>query len=171
MLPTRMALDRDLAVGRSSWGGAPRSCFGVCIFRRLRDRLLKAVIGGPTLPDSAPVVRGGTLRVSDLRKSADKALQTQQRYGLSVYAADVPSHADVLNAAGPRVVHAQVSLTTAGRLRQAGFQDIEQTQEPPHHTVWLADGSDAELKRFADAFDVPVPKASVTRASADPIRD
>lgn len=114
---------------------------------------------GIVLPDDAPVVRGGRCNFDDLVQAALLCEERFGRSGLSIFAADVPTHLDLLRQSP--VLHSEVSCSTVGRLRAAGLHDIEQTGKPPHHTVWFSGRCDAEdldeisneLARFADAFD------------------
>jgi hypothetical protein len=91
---------------------------------------------------------------SDLRKSAETALEVTGRMGLSVYAGDDVTLEDLVTAA--RMPYGQVRRTTAGRLRERGFR-LEQTGRPRHYTVLLPDANETTLRRFIDAFDIPEP--------------
>jgi hypothetical protein len=114
---------------------------------------------GIVLPDDAPVLRGGRCNLDDLVMSALFCEEQNGRPGLSVVAADVPTHLDLLRQSS--LLHNDVSRSTMGRLREAGLRDIQQTGKPPHHTVWFSrrsseddlDELSEELARFADAFD------------------
>ena len=114
------------------------------------------------LPDAALVVRGGALRLDDLVRTAANTEVKMQGPGVSVYAADVADPSILLELVGARLPHTILSFTTAGRLRAKNF-DIEQTLEPPHHTVWLPESTDREfwLREFRSAFDPPIRRAAV----------
>ena len=116
------------------------------------------------LPDDALVMRGGTLQRSDLEKAVLKAKRVMHRAGLTVYAADVNTPGDLYNL--KPLPHAQLCFTTAGRLREAGFE-LEQTFETPHYTAWLPPDDEEDegfwLQMFCRAFDQPVPRADVAK--------
>lgn len=123
--------------------------------------------GGIVLPDDAPVLRGGRCNFDDLVMSALFCQERFGRPGLSVVAADVPTHLDLLRQSS--LLHNDVSCSTMGRMRAAGLRDIEQTGKPPHHTVWFAhrsgeddlDELSEELARFADAFNPYVARTTL----------
>jgi len=100
------------------------------------------------LSDQGWVIRGGTMQTQSLLLAVDKAERQLGRPGISVYAADSPTVAELLVRLGPRLPHPQICVTRVGRLRCAGFE-IEQTGELPHHTLWLPkDRSSADAIRL-----------------------
>lgn len=109
------------------------------------------------LPDEALVVRGGTLRLGDLHRAAEVARVKMKRPGLSVFAADVGEPAALVAAVASTLHHTSLSFTTVGRLREKGFE-LEQTGDPPHHTVWLPESEDQDywVREFRMSFDRPV---------------
>lgn len=114
------------------------------------------------LPDDAVVVRGGTLRESDLLNSAEKAHLQLKRPGLSVFAADVPGPLALVELLGNRMLHQVVCVTTLGTLRKLGFE-LEQTFDPPHFTVWLdAEDLMASIGLFRSAFSDPIRRSQLT---------
>ncbi|KQX72466.1 hypothetical protein ASD10_15885 [Aeromicrobium sp. Root472D3] len=108
------------------------------------------------LPDGALILRGGTLQLGDLEKAVLVAEVKMKRPGLSVYGADVPDPQSLLDLVAGQVMHASVSFTTVECLREKGFE-LEQTGDPPHHTVWLPETDDREywLREFRNSFELP----------------
>lgn len=142
----------------------------VPIWRRVPKRWAALTNWTPRLPDDALVIRGGTLLPSDLQRSVLKAIKELRRPALSIFSADVLIPADLVESAGSRLIHTSVCLSTAGRLRKAGFV-LEQTFEPPHYSVWLSETNwHDQLSTFRSAFDVPVPVRTLGRVQADPGR-
>lgn len=76
------------------------------------------------------------MQMQSLLLAIDKAERQLGRPGISVYAANSPTVAELLARLGPRLPQPQICVTQVGELRCAGFE-IEQTAEPPHHTLWL----------------------------------
>lgn len=111
---------------------------------------------GFQLPDSALVLRGGTLVLQDLLKALEKCSVQVGRPGLSVYGADVQEPAALLGLVQGQLLHPRVSFTVAGKLRGKGF-DLEQTRRPPHYTVWFPEDEDWNFwaREFRSAFDLP----------------
>ncbi len=66
------------------------------------------------------------MQTQSLLLAIDKAERQLGRPGISVYAADLPTVAELLVRLGPRLPQPQICVT-----------QIEQTGEPPHHTLWL----------------------------------
>lgn len=99
------------------------------------------------------------MQMTDMLRGVEVAMSRLKRPGLSVFAADVATPRDlVLQSVLPQ---ARVRLSTLGRIRQAGFT-VEQTFDPPHHTVWLPDEDwSFWLARLEQAFDQPVTKADL----------
>ncbi len=96
------------------------------------------------------------MQTQSLLLSIDKAERQLGRPGISIYAADLPTVAEFLVRLGPRLPQPQICVTQAGGLRCAGFE-IEQTGEPPHHTLWLPTGrsrADA-IRLMRVTFDAP----------------
>lgn len=121
---------------------------------------------GIYLPDDAWVVRGGLNKIETLHMNVETAIATLSRPAVSIWAAEVPDPIDLIEMSP--LPHKTVCLSTAGRLRAAGFDDFEQTLDAPHHSVWLPWDWEPWLGRFRDAFDTPVPKSSLTRRLKEP---
>jgi hypothetical protein len=117
------------------------------------------------LPRDAWVVRGGTLQVSDLERACETTSSAAQRPGVSVFAADVGSRLALLEAV-PRMPHQMVSFTKIGRLLDAGFE-VEQTYDPPHHTVWFpATDLHTSILRFRSTFEAPIDRAELLKGAS-----
>lgn len=84
-----------------------------------------------------------------------------QRPGISVYAADVADPAALVGLVDGVLVHRRLSFTSVGRLCSKGFE-IEQTFDPPHHTVWLPELDEYWLREFRNAFDPPVERSELS---------
>jgi hypothetical protein len=124
----------------------------------------------PRLPDDALVIGGGTLRRTDLERSVETSIPKLGRPALSVFSAEVRVPADLIESAGARLRHPQLCLSSAGRLRVAGFE-LQQTFEPPHYSVWLDETNWREqLRAFGAAFDPPVRRGTLARMEGDPGR-
>lgn len=115
-----------------------------------------------SLPNSALVVRGGTLRLEDLERAAETAEVRFKRPGLSVFAADLADPLALVEQVGAKLPHPVLSFSTMGRIRDKGLE-LEQTSTPPHHTVWLPEVQDREywLRAFRSAFDRPVERSKL----------
>ncbi|MFE6649292.1 hypothetical protein ACFVJS_22185 [Nocardioides sp. NPDC057772] len=97
------------------------------------------------------------MNMKDLLRAAEVAKATYQRPGVSVWAADVRTPLDLIQQA--ILPHEVVRFSTMGAIRDAGFT-VEQTRQPPHHTVWLPEEDDCEywLGCLASVFEPPVRK-------------
>ncbi len=107
------------------------------------------------LPDDAFVVRGGTCRKRDLLNAAIVTHEKVGEWAVSA-TAGVETPWEDLAATLP---HPQVSVTSAGRLRAAGFE-VALTGKAPHCTVYFGvDPTDDEavIDKLRQAFDAPVP--------------
>lgn len=104
------------------------------------------------LSPQAVVVRGGTMRLSDLEKAAKACKAKKGRPGISVYASADLTVSELIEQSG--IGHRVVRLSTAGKLAGAGFT-LEQSGAPLHHTVWMPRQAtlDEELKTLANLFD------------------
>jgi hypothetical protein len=100
------------------------------------------------------------MAVEQLRRNAEDTRRKMGRPGISVFAADVGTHAEVIQAAGVRLPHQLLRLSWAGRL-QPTFP-LEPTLTAPHHTIWLPVAYDDDtLLDVADRFDPPLPREQV----------
>jgi hypothetical protein len=129
--------------------------------RASRQVSQEAPAGRPLAPE-ALVLRGGTLRVESLHKSVEVSVEKLKRPGLSVFAAEGVSRAELLEMS-PQVRHPLLSFSTAERIYNAGFE-MEQTFSLPHYTVWLPEDWEASsaLRAFTAAFDPPLRRQQVT---------
>jgi hypothetical protein len=104
------------------------------------------------LPDDGLLVRGGLMLPEDLWTAAETARVTMRRPGISAFGGESVTLEDVL--AQHPIRHAQFRRTTAGRVREAGFE-LEQTGRAGHYTIWVPDTDHETLIRLADSFDPP----------------
>ncbi len=113
------------------------------------------------IPDDGLLVRGGLMSLPVLRLAAEVTAEKLGSPGVSVFGGEGWTLEDVLAQAS--IPHAQVRVTSAGRLRAAGFE-VEKTLGAGHYTVWLPDVEDDTLSRLADAFDSPRPNPFYERS-------
>lgn len=109
------------------------------------------------LPDEAVViVRGGVLGAETIRHTAGRNQERFGFFGVSIEAAlDVTW--EELCRTSPRIAgrYSQVRLSTAGRVRRAGFALLA-TSSRPHYDIALADLEDDTVERLIGAFDDPI---------------
>lgn len=105
--------------------------------------------------DTVVVIRGGEMASEDVRRTARDAFEETGIYSLSVYLTlDAP--VDELCRGEPFLArYGKVRLSTAGRLRRAGFVLLA-TLARPHYDIVLPDTSDGTLLRVEQCFDAPV---------------
>ena len=107
------------------------------------------------LDDEALVVRGGLMKLVTTRISVDTCLARRGYYGLSFFGDNDLSLDEIVDL-GP-IEHAMVRVSTAGRVRQAGYEP-ERTGTYPHLTVRFdISPTDDELVELAAAFDSAIP--------------
>ena len=109
------------------------------------------------LPDDAVViVRAGVLGSETVRRTADDSKVDYGFYGVSVEAA-LDTDWEELCRTSSRIagIYKKVRLSTAGRIRGAGFPLLP-TQDRPHYDIVLADLTERTVDRLIAAFDEPV---------------
>jgi hypothetical protein len=108
------------------------------------------------LPDDVTIiVRGGVMKIADLRRNA---LITQRRhgfYGISVFAA-VDMTVEQLLVGAVYIPHRQIRTTTAGRVRAAGFPLRRTLILPYHYDIVLDDLDDPTFGRLLEHFEPPI---------------
>lgn len=109
------------------------------------------------LPDEAVViVRGGLMAAETVRRTAAGSHDTYGFLGVSVEAAlDVDW--EELCRTSPRIAgrYPKVRLSTAGRVRGAGFPLLP-TDDRPHYDVVLPDLGDGTVNRLIGSFGDPI---------------
>lgn len=107
--------------------------------------------------DTVAVVRGGQMASEFVRRTASDAFEEIGIFAVSVFLAlDVP--VDELCQAEPMLArYGSVRLSTAGRVRAAGFALLP-TLARPHYDIVLPDLLDGTLGRLDQAFDPPIPR-------------
>jgi hypothetical protein len=117
------------------------------------------------LPDTALVVRGGEMNLTNLSASAEAEYAETGEYALSFWASADLDVGGIVRAArhqgeltGDRnIPHGRVQVSTAGRIRAAGF-DLVATPPPGHYSLVLPDPPTvADYAAVMSAFDSPVP--------------
>jgi len=104
------------------------------------------------LPDDALVVRGGIMLRRDLVKAATMMSEISGELGISTRAGADVSWEDLAS----DLPQPQVRLSTAGRLRAAGFEVALTGDRERHATVYLgAELTDDVLQRLTGAFEPP----------------
>jgi hypothetical protein len=94
--------------------------------------MLPTRTGDYRLPDDALVVRGGEMKIVDVAFALDKCWTEHRVCGLSVWAAETPTLAD-LCARIPFLPHPRVRWTKVGTLRGLEGVDLMPTYEAPHN--------------------------------------
>lgn len=103
--------------------------------------------------------------VAGLLVSAAKAQRRLGRPGISVFCGQSDSTVADLVAAGA-VPHDYVRVSTAGRIRQAGFE-LRRHGKWPHCTVDVSpEGTDASVRRLVECFDDAQPNPRFGRGGA-----
>jgi hypothetical protein len=108
------------------------------------------------LPDDTIVLRGGVMEARDLQVNAFTHYDEVGEYALSVFAvpgADLETTARVADRP-----NAAVRVTTAGRIRAAGYEVV--SSEPPagHADIRLPNPpTDADWETLRAVFDDPIP--------------
>jgi hypothetical protein len=107
------------------------------------------------LPDDALIVRGRKMSsVEPMRVSAKKHHRKHGSYALSGWCAPGLDADQIARIAGERLPHDEIRVTTAGKLRGAGYA-VEQDR-PNHACISLEDmPSEADLAVFDRLFDPP----------------
>jgi len=107
--------------------------------------------------DTVVIIRAGVMATETLRRTAEDSFEDFGVYLVSVEAVLEGTIEEVCRAS-PRIGarYGQVRLSTAGRLRPAGFVLLA-TFDRPHYDVALPDLSDPVISRLDDCFDPAVP--------------
>ena len=111
------------------------------------------VLRDEELPDDAVVIiRGGELALTTARTSAQNNRTKAGFFGLSVELA-LDADWETVCRTSPRLrgMYSLVRLSTAGKVRQAGFP-LFPTGQRPHYDIVLPDSSDHHLRRLLDLF-------------------
>ena len=106
--------------------------------------------------DTVVVVRGGEMNSDYVRRAAGQSFDELGVYGVSVFLALDKDVVDLCSSEPALARYGKVRLSTAGRLRPAGFALLP-TLARPHYDVVLPDLAEATLARLERAFDAPVP--------------
>ena len=110
------------------------------------------------LPDEAVVIRGGMMKLADLRNSVETTYRATDTHGLSAWAG--VTDAEILEAIN-NIYHRWVCITTAKRIRSAGYE-VVLTGRPRHCTIkFEAQPTDEDLKSLTDEFDAAKPKKTI----------
>ncbi len=118
---------------------------------------LPIVLRDEDLPaDAVVIVRGGVLGLEATRLGAQDNYNVCGYFAISVEAA-LDATWEELCRTSPRIAgrYNKVRLSTAGRIRSAGFPLLP-TEDRPHYDIVLADVADATIERLVAAFDEPV---------------
>ena len=114
------------------------------------------------LGDEAVVVRGGLSTAETLFRTAIAHYDAEGEYAISVRSAPGMS-ADELAKADPPLRHAQIRETTAGAVRQAGFEIVRDEPPPMHALIKLGSvGADDDYLRITAIFNAPRPNPALT---------
>lgn len=116
---------------------------------------------GRGLADDAVVVRGGIMMTSTLAVAAQASAQAGKRYCPSFWSH--PDHdaarivADARTLSGAHLPHSQIRVSTARRLRTAGFRPIRRGAPGHYDIVIPTPVDDATWQALQAAFDPPQP--------------
>ena len=125
----------------------------------LRDRDEDEVLG-----EGALVVRGGTMQLEALVKSATKCLRLHKVCGISVYASSVLELKELCELADP-LPQPQIRLSTVGRIvRAVPEASFRPTFDKPHYTLVLPKCDPGTLTELRGAFDDPTPNPSLAES-------
>jgi hypothetical protein len=105
--------------------------------------------------DTVVVVRGGEMNSEFVRRSAGQSFDELGIHALSVFLALDDDVVGLCSSEPALARYGKVRLSTAGRLRAAGFALLP-TLARPHYDVVLPDLTEATLDRLERAFDTPV---------------
>lgn len=106
--------------------------------------------------DVIVVVRGGEMRSAFTRRTAETAHAELGIFAVSVFLT-LDESVDELCAGEPFLArYRSVRLSTAGRVRDAGFPLIP-TLDRPHYDIVLPNVRDGTLSRLDECFDPPIP--------------
>jgi hypothetical protein len=108
------------------------------------------------LPDETIVLRGGVMQPRDLEVNAYTHYDEFSEYALSVFAvpgADLATTARVADRP-----NASIRVTTAGRIRAAGYE-LRRSEPPPGHADLKLPNppTDADWETLRVVFDDPIP--------------
>lgn len=108
----------------------------------------------PSLPDAAVVVRGGAMRRAAMEASAGTTYEQWGFHAISVFAHPSDSASEIRNKHFVLSQYEKVRVSSAGRLRSAGF-DLLPTGSDGHYSVVLpSPPTDEAWRRLDRAFDV-----------------
>lgn len=119
---------------------------------------LVALRGEEPPDDAVVVVRAGANGLSrdGIARTADRSSRAFGFLGVSVFLAVDHDVGELCRRQGELQRYGQVSLSTVGRVRGAGFPLLA-TGDRPHFDIVLPDLSVATLDRLAAVFDPPQP--------------
>lgn len=121
-----------------------------------------AIRGEDPPEDAVMIVRAGVMAPDALRRTATDSFEDFGVYLVSVEAV-LETTVEETCRKSPRIGdrYGKVRLSTAGRLRAAGFVLLA-TFDRPHYDIALPDLSDAILMRLDGCFDAPIPNPGKT---------
>lgn len=107
--------------------------------------------------DTVVIIRAGVMAPEPVRRTARDAFEDFGLYLVSVEAV-LEGTIDATCRTSPRIgdLYGKIRLSTAGRLRGAGFVLLA-TFDRPHYDVALPEVSDAVIDRLDRCFDAAIP--------------
>lgn len=107
--------------------------------------------------DTVVIIRAGVMATESVRRTAGDAFDDFGLYLVSVEAV-LEGTVEETCRTSPRIgdLYGKVRLSTAGRLRGAGFVLLA-TFDRPHYDVALPELSDAAIERLDRCFDAAIP--------------
>lgn len=114
--------------------------------------------GDDRLPDDAIVVRGGVMEPRQMEINAYTTYDDIGEYALSVCSLPDADLDEILRVG--RLRNGQVRVSTAGRIRKAGYEVVRSEPPPAHADLKLGRApTSADWVALRDIFDPPVPNS------------
>jgi hypothetical protein len=116
------------------------------------------------LPDDAIVVRGGVGAPETIAVNAYTTFDTDGFWGVSGFSAAGLTVGEIAQLAYEqgRLPHPQIRTSTAGQVRDGGFEIEETSDDYPHVDILVPPEPDDEVwARLADLFDDPIPNPAL----------
>jgi hypothetical protein len=112
------------------------------------------------LEDTAVILRGGLMGIPNLQTAIRTALVEDGYPELSFFGENGMSVDEVADSV-ESLRHAQIMVSSVGRVRSVGFEPFRSPPPDLHLTVrFFAEPSDKDLEALRAAFDMPIPNPS-----------
>lgn len=102
------------------------------------------------------ILRGGLCRLEALRDSAEDCFAVKGYWGVSGWAADDMTVAELVSSLGAKLPHSKMRMVATKDLLNAGFR-VEYTGIEHHVTIYFDQKpTDTDLQRLGNLFSSPV---------------